>query len=105
MKDNGGPTFTHALLTGSNAIDAGDNNVCPTLDQRGFSCSDDSCDIGAYEFDSPGAPPSRTINPIPADTATAQSITIDLAWGNGGGADSYDVYFGTSSGALDSKGN
>src|SRR5262249_43979370 len=41
LQDNGGPTFTHALLTGSPAIDAGDDSVLgPPLnlitDQRGF---------------------------------------------------------------------
>ena len=29
LQDNGGPTFTHALLTGSPAIDAGDPNFTP----------------------------------------------------------------------------
>lgn len=51
---NGGLTRTHALLTGSAAIDAGDNTDCGTgqtvaLDQRGAARNDGSCDIGAYE--------------------------------------------------------
>src|SRR6266513_4885069 len=29
LQDNGGPTFTHELLTGSPAIDAGDPNFTP----------------------------------------------------------------------------
>jgi len=37
LQDNGGPTFTHALLVGSPAIDAGDNSLAPATDQRGFS--------------------------------------------------------------------
>ncbi|MCI0400380.1 MAG: hypothetical protein L0Z68_03635 [Gammaproteobacteria bacterium] len=36
LEDNGGPTFTHALLPDSPAIDAGDNTGCPATDQRGF---------------------------------------------------------------------
>src|SRR6266480_1594970 len=38
LQDNGGPTFTHALLPGSPAIDAGDPNFIPPpyYDQRGL---------------------------------------------------------------------
>ena len=57
LADNGGETPTHALLTGSPAIDAGN---CPgeDTDQRGFSRpvdmlgvpnAADACDMGAYE--------------------------------------------------------
>jgi len=37
LQDNGGPTFTHALLPGSPAIDAGDSKFTPPpfYDQRG----------------------------------------------------------------------
>jgi hypothetical protein len=37
LQNNGGPTFTHALLPGSPAIDAGDPNFTPPPfhDQRG----------------------------------------------------------------------
>ena len=50
LADNGGPTQTRALLPGSPAIDAGDNNGCPPTDQRGVARpSGDSCDIGAFE--------------------------------------------------------
>lgn len=51
LQDNGGPTFTHALLDGSPAIDAGDDAVCPAVDQRGTMRPRGShCDIGAYEY-------------------------------------------------------
>jgi uncharacterized repeat protein (TIGR01451 family) len=57
LEDNGGPTLTHALLAGSQAIDAGDNDECPNNDQRGGIRPADGdengtfiCDIGAFEF-------------------------------------------------------
>ena len=39
LQNNGGPTFTHELLTGSPAIDAGDPNFTPPplYDQRGYA--------------------------------------------------------------------
>jgi predicted outer membrane repeat protein len=47
---NGGLTLTHALLPGSHAIDAGDNALCPAIDQRGFARPmGAACDIGAVE--------------------------------------------------------
>lgn len=50
LQDNGGPTWTRALLPGSPAIDAGDNVNCPATDQRGVSRPQGgTCDIGAYE--------------------------------------------------------
>jgi CSLREA domain-containing protein len=61
LRDNGGPTKTHGLLSGSIAIDRGDNAVCATfpvynVDQRGSLRPKDgdgdgvaTCDIGALE--------------------------------------------------------
>ena len=56
LADNGGPTPTIALLTGSPAIDTGRNRNCPETDQRGVLRPIDGdgddiaiCDIGAYE--------------------------------------------------------
>ena len=52
LQDNGGLTFTHALLLGSSAIDAGPISDCPATDQRGVTRPQGTaCDIGAYEFD------------------------------------------------------
>ena len=53
LADNGGPTQNHALLDGSPAINAGDDDACPFTDQRGYGRVG-VCDIGAYEFG--GAP-------------------------------------------------
>lgn len=49
LADNGGPTWTHALLAGSPAIDAGLPAACPLTDQRGAPRNDGACDSGAYE--------------------------------------------------------
>ena len=60
LQDNGGPTFTHAILTGSPAIDAGDPNFDPNAfnppmlyDQRGAGynrVAHGRIDIGAFEI-------------------------------------------------------
>ena len=56
LKNNGGPTKTHALVVGSPAIDAGHPAVCASApvnnkDQRGESRpAGVACDIGAFEF-------------------------------------------------------
>ena len=58
LADNGGPTFTHALLAGSPALDQGNSNVA--TDQRGLArpfdlppvanaAGGDGSDIGAFE--------------------------------------------------------
>lgn len=55
LTDNGGATFTHALLPGSQALDAGDDALCTAatingVDQRGAVRPQGAhCDIGAYE--------------------------------------------------------
>jgi uncharacterized repeat protein (TIGR01451 family) len=52
LQDNGGPTFTRALLPGSPAIDTG-STTCPPppTDQRGVGRPQGTaCDIGSYEF-------------------------------------------------------
>ena len=70
LQDNGGPTFTHALLPGSPAIDAGDPNFSPPPfnDQRG--CSFDRVfngriDIGSFETQPPRRPCAATPRPRP----------------------------------------
>ena len=53
LLDNGGPTFTHALLEGSPAIDAIPSSSCLLMsDQRGVTRPlGYGCDIGAYEVE------------------------------------------------------
>ncbi len=57
LEDNGGPTLTHALLSGSPAVDAGNNATCENDDQRGTVRPQDGddngaavCDMGALEM-------------------------------------------------------
>ena len=65
LQDNGGPTFTHALLPGSPALDAGNPTGCTdqdgillTTDQRGVTRPQGTrCDIGAFELEGGGSTP------------------------------------------------
>jgi hypothetical protein len=60
LTDNGGPTWTHALLAGSPARDAGANPDGLEGDQRGFGprTVNGVADIGAFELDAtPSLPP------------------------------------------------
>ncbi|MGD9008288.1 MAG: hypothetical protein PVG41_10210, partial [Desulfobacteraceae bacterium] len=40
-------------------------------------------------------PPRKATNPFPAEDFLHSTITPDLQWENGGGADTYDIYLGT----------
>lgn len=50
LQDNGGPTFTHALLQGSLAVDGGTSDGAPVTDQRGIARPRARCDIGAFQL-------------------------------------------------------
>jgi hypothetical protein len=81
LQDDGGPTFTHAPLTGSPAIDAGKNFTAETTDQRGAgfvrtfdsasianATGGDATDIGAFEVQGPPSQYAASIQqPINAD--------------------------------------
>lgn len=52
LANNGGPTQTHALLSGSPALNTANTTAAPALDQRGSPRPTGSAaDIGACEFD------------------------------------------------------
>jgi hypothetical protein len=81
LQDNGGPTFTHALLPGSPAIDTGDPNFAPPpfFDQRGPGFDrvvNGRIDKGSYEIQestptpTPTATPTATRTPTPTPTPT-----------------------------------
>ena len=85
LADNGGPTKTHALQSGSPAIDAGNpatpgtgGNACDSDDQRGTTRPQGSaCDIGAYELVSAAAVPGLTGWGL---IALASLLAIVFAW-------------------------
>jgi hypothetical protein len=60
LADNGGPTLTHAPLTGSAAIDAALASLALEIDQRGVARPGRLSDIGAVEYvpPAPDAVPS-----------------------------------------------
>jgi CSLREA domain-containing protein len=66
LADNGGSTFTHALLTGSPALNGAGAGAAPT-DQRGVPRSSD---IGAYELVSCGKVVVNRVGTAGADSLT-----------------------------------
>ncbi|HEX4494129.1 MAG TPA: choice-of-anchor Q domain-containing protein [Thermoanaerobaculia bacterium] len=68
LADNGGPTDTQTLLTGSPALDAGGNATCPAADERGVTRPQRGiCDIGAVE----------KVNTPPALASNQASVTVN----------------------------
>ena len=91
LADNGGPTLTMALLTGSPAIDAGGAMGAPATDQRGIPRPQGpSVDIGAFEFQYPQFAPAMILNGTncrlqlvelePNQTYTVQSSSNLVNW-------------------------
>ena len=79
LQNNGGPTFTQELLTGSPAINAGDPNFTPPpfYDQRDFGylrVYNGLVDIGSFEVQ-----PLPTVSPTPTATATATATATPTA--------------------------
>jgi hypothetical protein len=76
LQNNGGPTFTHALLPGSPAIDAGDPKFTPPpyYDQRGpdfWRVRNGRIDVGSFEVQAGTTPtPTATASPTPTATFT-----------------------------------
>jgi predicted outer membrane repeat protein len=70
LADNGGPTDTEAVASGSPALEAGAG--CPATDQRGVSRPRGSaCEIGAYEL----APPLVTTTAATSVAFTTATMT------------------------------
>ncbi|MGJ8640238.1 MAG: choice-of-anchor Q domain-containing protein [Opitutaceae bacterium] len=94
LGDFGGPTDTMRPLLGSLAIDAsGDSGL--SIDQRGFSRSLGSVDIGAVEV--------LQLEAMPAVGEVVTTLLPSLSWTASAGA-TYEVFFGTVPGALVSQG-
>jgi hypothetical protein len=86
LADNGGLTFTHALLSGSRAIDGGHSSGWQR-DQRGFgrpayivavsnAPDSDGADIGSFEMQATAATP--TPSPTPGRVTTLANISTRL---------------------------
>jgi CSLREA domain-containing protein len=94
LVNNGGPTATHALLPGSEALDAGDDAVCAAApvdgqDQRGVARPQDGdddgvavCDIGAYEAEPTDGINNTNNNVIDLDNANDNTNGNDNANSN-----------------------
>jgi CSLREA domain-containing protein len=87
LQNNGGPTFTRALLSGSPALDKGHSSSYSS-DQRGFSRPIDSAaisntgdgsDIGAFEFGSSAPTPTPTPTATPTPTHTPKPTATPTA--------------------------
>jgi hypothetical protein len=75
LQDNGGPTFTQALLPGSPAIDAGDPNFTPPpfFDQRGAGFNrvvNGRIDKGSFEVQGPTPTPTASSTPTATPSST-----------------------------------
>ena len=82
LRNNGGSTLTHALLTGSPAIDNGSNPQAFNTDGRGTGyarTSGNGTDIGAFEFQV--TPSAQEATPTNAPIANQESIDIGFLLG------------------------
>ena len=71
-----GATDLHALVDGSPAIDAGNDERCSFIDQRGtLRPQGTHCDIGAFEGGA-AATTLRVVTQIPDDSAVASDFTL-----------------------------
>jgi len=78
LQDNGGPTFTHALLAGSPAIDAIPLAACSAAaaDQRGVTRPQGpACDIGAFEVVVNQPPTAEAGGPYSGDEGSSVIVT------------------------------
>ncbi|HOX58468.1 MAG TPA: choice-of-anchor Q domain-containing protein [Candidatus Paceibacterota bacterium] len=114
LQDNGGPTWTHALLTNSPAIDQGKSNAITNLaratDQRGLSnisdfpavtnaAGGDGSDIGALEVQNTPVPS------IPAAAYTFSTLAGRSWWGSADGVGDQAQFSYPSGITADSAGN
>ena len=94
LQNNGGPTETHALLTGSPAIDAGDNTDAPDTDQRGMTrIVNGTIDIGAYELDggTDTTPPTVVLSVSNITTGGGSTHTFTVTYSDDTAVDVSDL--------------
>jgi predicted outer membrane repeat protein len=106
LQDNGGPTQTIALQSGSPAIDqisTSDATLCPTsgTDQRGAGYprpdnSETNCDIGAYEYQDAGGVTKQTQSISFTSTAPTAAVTGDQYTPTATATSGLTVTFGAS---------
>jgi Ca2+-binding RTX toxin-like protein len=96
LGNNGGPTRTHALVSGSPAVDAASTGCPPPAkDQRGVPRPQDGnqdtsafCDIGAFERVPPGVVTCDGLPATKVGTAAAETLNgtagVDVIHGLGG---------------------
>ena len=118
LTDNGGPTLTHALVSGSPAINAvpdstprGRSALAATCtpstsyDQRGVfrangpATTGNACDIGSFEFNQAGNPTAVTIAGFSSQTAWGSGPQLAWETGNESGLSGFHIWLGTSSAA------
>jgi len=101
LENNGGPTDTHALMSGSPAIDMGNPDECKgadrnpvTTDQRGVARPVDgdgdgtpTCDIGAYEFEPLTLTVINVVDNTGGGTLDAVAFMLHVTDDNATGAD------------------
>jgi len=121
LADNGGPTQTHALLTGAPNTVVSAGSSCLTTDQRGINRAT-ACDVGAYEAGkislAAGTTPTEagtvgtftmTLTPkLPADdsltinySTTGGTATISDDYDINGTGTNYNITFNTNSFTID----
>ncbi len=112
LQDNGGPTFTHALMEGSPAINAGNpvapgsgGTACLTTDQRGISRPvGTACDIGAFEGQVPAVFVNISGNAgVAGATLNYTDGTPKTAMSDGSGNYTISVLLGWSGTVIPSK--
>jgi CSLREA domain-containing protein len=95
LANNGGPTDTCAVLSGSPAVNGANNSFAPATDQRGLKRLD-AADIGAFESNAliPQAPANAGVTPNSGGSGPGipQLFTSRCTDGNGAG-DLSLVYF------------
>ncbi|MBI4311724.1 MAG: CSLREA domain-containing protein [Chloroflexi bacterium] len=106
LADNGGPTQTHSLLSGSPAIDAVPAAECKdpsgnpvTTDQRGMARPQGvACDIGAFELEAskPPAPPTITSVSVSDSPLEGLEVLLNASFSDpdGGGPHSASISWG-----------
>jgi uncharacterized repeat protein (TIGR01451 family) len=121
LADNGGPTFTHALLAGSPALDAADGSGAPATDQRGIARPQGAgFDIGAFELQVGAAQTADlavALSAAPDPVAVGQDLTYRITVKNNGPSPGTNViltdfplppnvqFVSTSAGTFDAANN